>query len=94
VDIWSVEGVDEIELLDNGSGYFYFPESSRQNDSHWFAQTSMNDQKHSRSRCSRHFDGSGHLTSGDIPGASFGRAVIPRRRSPQLPGPGDLWKVP
>jgi hypothetical protein len=25
VDIWSVDGVDDVELLDNGSGYFYFP---------------------------------------------------------------------
>jgi hypothetical protein len=23
VDIWSVDGVDDVELLDNGSGYFY-----------------------------------------------------------------------
>lgn len=26
VDVWSVEGVDDLELLDNGNGYFYFPD--------------------------------------------------------------------
>ena len=25
VDVWSVEGVDNLELFDNGNGYFYFP---------------------------------------------------------------------
>jgi len=25
VDVWSIEGIEDLELLDNGDGYFYFP---------------------------------------------------------------------
>jgi hypothetical protein len=25
VDVWAVDGVDRVELVDNGNGYFYFP---------------------------------------------------------------------